>query len=122
VDPQLFNFHRRTKNDQTNFVQKKKTKAPFKTSQVCPVSPSYDSTGKSNNFDGALCVDEVDKFGNGFVVTSTDRLGPDPSRISKEVSAGILRSASTRNRSSEEINDENMLVVLPELVTRVDAE
>lgn len=101
-------------------VQKKKTKAPFKTSQVCPVSPSYDSTAKSNNFDGALCVDEVNKFGNGFVVTSADRLGPDPSRISKEVSSGILRPASTGSRSSEEINDEDLLVVLPELVTRAD--
>lgn len=101
-------------------VQKKKTKAPFKTSQVCPVSPSYDSTANSNNLDGALCLDEVDKFGNGLVVTSADRLGPDPSRISKEVSSGILRPVSTGSRSSEEINDGNPAVILPELVTRAE--
>lgn len=99
-------------------VQKKKTKAPFKTSQVCPVSPSYDLTAKSNNYNGAVCVDELDKLGNGFVVTSADRLGPDPSTISKEVSSGILRSVSTGSRFPEEINDLALQVNLSELVTR----
>lgn len=99
-------------------VQKKKTKAPFRTSQVCPVSPSYDSTAKSYSRDGAVCVDELDKLGKNYVITSADRLGPDPSTILKDVSSGILRSVSTGSRFSEEIKDVDLPVILPELVTR----
>lgn len=47
-------------------MQKKKTKALFRTSQACPVSSSYDSIAKSDNSDGVLCVDELDKLGNGL--------------------------------------------------------
>lgn len=100
-------------------VQKKKTKAPFRNSQVCPVSPSYDLTAKSDSCVGV--VRELNKLGNDCVITSGDRLGPDPSTITKEVSSGLLRSVSTGSKFSEEINDVDLPVILPESVARRDS-